>query len=267
MASIINQFHGLLMKPVNKLKENLPQEGVGPANYLWRAKILLNRATSLKEQSLRSPLEIDPAIKQPNTIISRANQATIRATRSIPKHIKLATPTVATVKNQIIIINVNARATGNGIESVIIQGMPEKVEVSSENTWAVAKIPGRNNPFYMYTGSEDTISFDISWYTTQRDRKDVITKCRILESWTKGNGYSASPPELWISWGSGQMFMDDTFILFSAPYELSNFQNSCRYQREGEIVDLGLWPNVATQKLTFKRVSANNRTTENIQSV
>lgn len=26
----------------------------------------------------------------------------------------------------------------------------------------------------MYTGSEDTISFDISWYSTQSDRKDVI---------------------------------------------------------------------------------------------
>lgn len=270
MASAINKIHGVLQEALLKPFDNstVGQAAVGPATYLWRARILANRLTSLKAQRIVLPTEIDPAKKNINTGVSALQATKRRALLKVPKPKLKATPTVNTVKNQIIIINPNTNADGNGTyESIVIQGKPSEVNIESENHWVAVRTNGRNNPFYMYTGSEDTISFDISWYSTQPDRKDVIKKCRLLESWSKADAYAASPPELWISWGSAELFKDYSFILVSAPYVLSNFQNACRANRTSPITDLGLLPNAATQKLTFKRVTKHNLTTADIQRV
>lgn len=271
MASVINKLHGKMQQALLKPFDNsaIGQASVGPATYVWRAKILINRATSLKAHHIISPLEVDPASKNINTGVSALKTAKRRALMKVPKIIIHETPTIRTIKNQIVIINPNAKTgtNNNSYESVVIQGMPSEVNYEMDNTWVTVKTNGRNNPFYFYTGSEDTISFDISWYSKQADRKDVIKQCRLLESWSKANAYEAAPPELWISWGSAEMFKDYTFVLVSAPYVLSNFQNACRLTRKSTPIDLGLLPNAATQKLTFKRVTSENLTLEDIQRV
>lgn len=269
MASVINKIHGALMKPFTSISTDLGPALTGPVTYLWRAKILANRITSLKAQHIGLPTEVDPATKTPNTAISTITAQKRRAVMSVPKKFTLETPTTSTVKNQIVIVNPTAKTGENNTsyESIVIQGMPSEVSCESDNQWVVVRSMGRNNPFYMYTGSEDTISFDVSWYSIQEDRSDVIKKCRLLESWSKADGYKASPPELWISWGSAELFKDSTFILISAPYVLSNFQNAYRKSRKSEIIDLGLLPNVATQKLTFKRVTKENLSRATIQRV
>lgn len=115
----------------------------------------------------------------------------------------------------------------------------------------------------VYTGGEDTISFDVSWYSSDpNNREDILTKCRLLESWSKANGYRQSPPTLKISWGSSGIFDNDLFILYSASYRLNNFQdryNSNFYNVKGDFINsinksinLGLLPSLATQTLVFK---------------
>lgn len=271
MASVINKIHGKLQEAILKPFDNttIGQTAVGPATYLWRARILINRATSLKAHHIVSPLEVDPASKNINTGVSALKTAKRRALMKVSRIIVHETPTVRSIKNQIVIINPNAKTgeNNNSYESIVIQGMPSEVNYEMDNTWVTVKTNGRNNPFYFYTGSEDTISFDISWYSNQPDRKDVIKKCRLLESWSKANAYEAAPPELWISWGSSELFKDYSFVLISAPYVLSNFQNAYRLNRKSAPIDLGLLPNAATQKLTFKRVTKTNLTLEDIQRV
>lgn len=162
----------------------------------------------------------------------------------------------------------------------MIQNRPDRLRVEPAATWAAVKSMGRNNPFYFYTGGEDTITFDISWYSIDADhRDDVVNKCRLLESWARADGYISSPPTLRIQWGNSGLFEDDLFILASAPYELTNFQNASRMMRRydndpdtgqritntvSQPYDLKLLPNCATQTLTFKRVTKNNRTWEEI---
>ncbi len=135
---------------------------------------------------------------------------------------------------------------------------------------------GRNNPFMMYTGGEDTISFDISWYSNDpMNREDVLTKCRLLESWSKANGYNQAPPVLRISWGTSGIFDNDLFILYSASYKLNNFQD--RYSGSSidtdefsrsvtRTINLGLLPSIATQSLVFKKVTGKNLTHNDICS-
>lgn len=241
-----------------------------PLNKLWRVKILLNRATSGMPQNA-GDTPIKPKISPP------ANERWQEATKeeaflkAKQRHEQddtpLATSPKKSVNNQIIILNINTQP----YTKVEIQGKPFEVDVSPDSNWATVKSMGRNNPFMMYTGGEDTISFDISWFSVQSDRKDVINKCRLLESWTRADGYKASPPLLNISWGSANLFKDQTFVLVSAKYTLTNFQNAHRkdYDRRGsgeELVDLGLLPNCAIQKLVFKKVTVDNTTHEQIIS-
>lgn len=164
------------------------------------------------------------------------------------------------VRNQIIIVNYNV----SPYMAIAIQGTPEKIEVEPISDWVAIKSMGRNNPFMMYTGGEDVIKFDIDWFVYRdQTRNEVIRKCKLLESWTRADGYRNAPPILKIKWGNSGIYDNDLFVLTSANYHLSNFQNSYYKKLDnntGEVVDLKLLPHCATQELVFKRVSQTNRT-------
>lgn len=250
----------------------------------WRLRLILNRLTSTKEKTkhLSQPGPMpNPGTKTTKTtetihIPQRRNQILFQVPKEITGdehngvHKYLVERTIRQVKNKIIIINSNTTPA----TQIEIQGMPSTMDINPESTWAKVKSIGRNNPFMFYIGGEDSISFDISWYSLQEDREDVITKCKLLKSWTRADGYSKSPPTLLIQWGNSGIFQDDTFVLTSAKYTLGNFQNSCREGGragrgtvEGEgIIDLKLFPNTATQSLVFERVTADNRLHEQIVS-
>lgn len=171
----------------------------------------------------------------------------------------------ASKHNQIIIVNTNT----SPVTSIILQNRPPTIQVNNQSYWVSVKSMGRNNPFMMYTGGEDSIQLEVSWFVTnEHNRKEVLTKCRLLESWSRADGYAASPPTLKISWGNANIFENDQFILESASYQLSNFQS---YSREYSVksgadniskrtLDIGLAPQCATQTLIFKRVTNFNRT-------
>ena len=175
-------------------------------------------------------------------------------------------------KNNIIIINDNISPP----VSIVIQNRPNEISVDTQTSWVAVKSMGRNNPFMVYTGGEDTISFDVSWYSSDpNNREDILTKCRLLESWSKANGYRQSPPTLKISWGSSGIFDNDLFILYSASYKLNNFQD--RYSGSSidtdefsrsvtRTINLGLLPSIATQSLVFKKVTGKNLTHNDICS-
>lgn len=172
-------------------------------------------------------------------------------------------------------------ATGNTVaivspftspyKAIVLQCRPDEVQINPTGTWVAVPSMGRNNPFRMYTGGDDSITFDISWYCNDPDNRDeVVTKCRLLESWSKADGYTASPPILQIIWGSGDIYKNDFFILESASYKLSHFQNVAKRSTPGgetEYLNLKLYPNYATQSLVFKRVSGINRTWNDIVSI
>ena len=269
-----------------------------PLNKLWRAKILLNRATSpmpkgearviskvndIQNQhyARESSLSLAQA-KDPWTCRKRASMTTGVDINFPVDHTEFNTKTEELItsdilQNQIIIFNYNV----SPYQAIRLQNRPDSIDVNPQSNWVAVKSMGRNNPFMMYTGGEDTISLEISWFANDaQNRQEVVTKCRLLESWTRADGYVASPPVLKIKWGTSGLFDNDTFILESAPYRLYNMQSAARasrYQHNEwgsrnlaigeEAVNLGLVPQCATQTLTFKRVTAENRTHAQIVSV
>lgn len=168
-------------------------------------------------------------------------------------------PLTKSERQQIIFINDNK----SPVVSLVLQNRPTSIKVEQNTTWSTVKSLGMNNPFQIYTGSEDTISFEISWYSTNvRDRSDVINKCKLLESWTKADGYNSSPPFLKLVWGDSDLFINDLFILSAAPYQLTNFQQAAKHK--GEILNLKLLPNLATQQITLKKVALKNQESTDI---
>lgn len=172
-------------------------------------------------------------------------------------------------KNEIIIFNLHT----SPYSSLVIQNRPTEVQVSPSSSWVAVRSMGRNNPFYMYTGGEDTLSFEISWYVSDPSHiEEVIAKCRILESWSKADAYNQAPPTLKISWGNSNLFGNYDWILESCPYKLTHFQNAARdsigrldlSKSSGMasvgVIDKQLYPACATQTLTFKKVTFDNST-------
>lgn len=164
--------------------------------------------------------------------------------------------------NKVIIFN-NSVSPYSYIE---LQNRPTQVDFMGESTWAVIKSMGRNLPMYHYTSAEEIIQMNISWYCNDPNNPgEVINKCRLLESWTKADGYTLAPPVLQIGWGTeGDLFYGRYFILTSATYSLSNFNAAARERnRAGSNTATQqkyLLPYAATQELVFKRVSDHNLT-------
>lgn len=248
-------------------------------NKLWRLAILLHRtthgpsdnSTGVKKSSISDPARYDgnrkvKEIKRVSTVKEKSNssrlitQFQVRGQEEMDKIVSQHKD----IGNDVILYNL----TSKPYERIVIQNRPSTIEFKGETSWAAIKSMGRNTPMYHYTGAEDVIQFNISWYATDEANPDeVINKCRFLETWTKANAYQAAPPVIRIQWGSGtsvtegDLFKGQLFILTSATYTLKNFSDSIRAKTGGKFVKLvskGLYPVVATQELIFKRVSATN---------
>lgn len=126
--------------------------------------------------------------------------------------------------------------------------VPSEIEFSPTPEWAVIASIGRNNPFYHFTGSEDTLSFTIDWYSNQDNREDVIYNCRWLETKAKADAYKADPHRILLQWGKEDLlFQNILWIVQKASYKLSQFQ---RHR--------GMLPQQAYQEVILKRVTSLN---------
>ena len=282
---------------VNTFTEGTSMEGFSlmGLNKLWRTKLLINRANSPMEKA-GSPLDNggwvpslfshktqdDPATGQTtknsrgtskSTIVINPRDGMARAdfklndpaegqtTKNSRGSIKIE-KAKSVDKNQIVIVS----PFTSPYQAIRLQCRPNELNYTTTGTWAAVTSMGRNNPFRMYTGGEDSISLDINWYCNDpNNRGEVITKCRLLESWTKSNGYKASPPVLQLVWGGSGLYKDDYWILESASYKLTHFQD--RALKDTEVIDLKLYPNYATQTLVFKKVTGINTNWSDIVSI
>lgn len=322
MATIVGKVGGWLLDKVNDVMANevVSQISTSPLNKLWLLPLVLRKmnGTGGMEKDTSTGSEADAfnkaltttnpsgkgndriyeytnlvrdLVNQKKTLES-INQSIKGTSKNYPQKLKTLAKvngesifkTYKPDKNEIIIMNISTTP----YICITLQNRPPEIDVDPQSTWVEVRSMGRNVPFMMYTGASDTLSFDISWFSNQKDRRDdVITKCRLLESWTKSNGYNAAPPILKIKWGSSDIFTSAYFILYSAKYTLQNFQDSCVddpnsgfvMDKDNSVVigynlptlkgdsmrdqpiqfrNLKLLPAMAVQHLVFKRVSQEN---------
>jgi hypothetical protein len=133
------------------------------------------------------------------------------------------------------------------LEKLYFQTIPLTVEVNPDSKFVAIESPGRNNPLYQYTGSEDTIEFTLTWYCDDESRLDVILKCKWLEALTKNNGYDEKPHLVQLVFGD--LFKDSKFLVEKASYSFGRFNRQFK-----------MLPTFAEQKVTLKRVAKTNFT-------
>lgn len=287
MARKLNKLAGNVVEKYNDLTRDTAGVLTGPLNKLWRARIFLNRATSGlpkdnpdKGKTYEPNNQLGERQTSKNPTLNQKLQAKYRmelkhqVEGGVPFGYEEMDPAKGVDQmsnrgdidlmsgyinnNKVTIYNLMA----NPYQYIQLQNRPPSLDFRGETTWATIKSMGRNTPMYHYTGSEDIIQFNVSWFCNDPENPaEVINKCRLLEAWSKSNGYQASPPLLKLEWGTSGIFENHQYILTSATYTLNNFQNASRKRipnKELQLNDLHLYPAAATQELIFKRVSATN---------
>lgn len=136
-------------------------------------------------------------------------------------------------------------------EKLGFMGLPHELDYNPETSWAVIKPFGRNTPLYHYTGAEDTLLIELSWWAEAEDKMDVIARCKWLESMSKSDGSLNRPHYIRLLWGG--LYSKSTWIVSSARYILTDFDRTRGHR-----------PSHARQTVVLKRVMENNRTTEEI---
>ena len=155
--------------------------------------------------------------------------------------------------NPIEIVDIDMRPTsfkshGKSFSKITLPTVPADLTIDPKPNWATIASIGRNNPFYHYTGSEDTLSFRIDWYSKMENRQDVIFYCKWLAARSKANGYYEDPHRILIVWGREDLlFKDELWIITKASYKLSQFQKQA-----------SMLPNQAYQDIELKKVTELN---------
>lgn len=131
-----------------------------------------------------------------------------------------------------------------------IQYVPKEINYDPQANWVPIASVGRNNPFYHYTGGEDTLTFQLDWHATDELRESVIKSCKWVEALTRNDGYRGEPHLVKLIFGD--LFQESTWVVTAAPYNMVQFHAA------------GMRPIQAYQELTLKRVTTHNRTRDEI---
>lgn len=165
------------------------------------------------------------------------------------------------------IIDIDAEGYNKGYETIKLPFIPKELNYGAESNYATIKPIGRNTPKYHFTGSEDILEFEIDWHSLDSDRRDVITKCRRIESLSKADGYDGDPHRVMLKWGAADiLFEDHIFIVLSAKYRLTQFSKGY-LDKKGNIVNNYMLPVQAYQTVRLGRVSSYNLTKNAIEHV
>lgn len=157
-------------------------------------------------------------------------------------------------------------------DSIELTWIPKSISYKPESKLVALVSTGRNNPFYHYGGSEDSVEFSIDWFfTNDYTRKEALRRARWLESMSKGDGYGPMH-RVKLVWGESKLFENSLFLVESAGYEMTNWVDWGMRKNDKAINGLefekfGLLPQRIVQDVILKRVTAYNLEFEDIREV
>lgn len=164
--------------------------------------------------------------------------------------------------------NWNDLVDDSNLSYIVLPYIPRALNYDINSNFVGIPSFGRNNPFYQYTGSEDTLSFEIDWHSNEIGREDVIKNCRWVESLAKADGYNSTPSIVLLVWGMGnRLFKKDLWIVTNASYSLTQFVKGYKDPNTGDFNKVALLPQQAYQRVTLKRVTSQNRTITDIRGL
>lgn len=140
------------------------------------------------------------------------------------------------------------------LEKLYFQNIPLTLDYDPQTTLVSLPSYGRNITDYQFTGAEDALKFDLTWYGDTVTRDDVIKNCKWLEAMSKdsGDGSGIHPIKLVF----GDMYQDAQWVVKSAAYTLSLFNRV-----------YGMLPQLATSKIVLSKIASTNPTRSSIMRV
>lgn len=168
-------------------------------------------------------------------------------------------------KSKVSIVNVDGED-----EKLELNFIPTELNHTTESRLASLLSVGRNNPFYHYAGSEDTIAFTIDWtFENDSSRQKAIQSARKLESWSKSNGYVSGLPRVMLVWGKSSLYSNSLFLVEAASYTLKNWVDYGLVKQNARLESqlFGLTPQTIHQDVILKRVTEFNWEHEDISLV
>lgn len=267
---------------VNDFVQNSPSPGLEDlsfiASYAFRAKILTDRVTrGFEEAEVAGPkdafetsglsiFETEGLARRKKLREGKSNRVqALGVTENSYEFEPVKNPYIDLIRNplvdtiSIIDYDFGTDRGQRGYQTMTLPFVPRELSYEPSSKFVGIATMGRNNPHYHFTGSEDTLQFDIDWFSSQNDRKDVINNCRWVEALTKADAYTEAPHRVKLVWGSQDLlFSDSIWLVTSAPYTLSDFVKAYRDPTSGEVIRVGMLPQQAYQRVTLKRVTTNN---------
>ncbi len=213
-------------------------------------------------------------------IQSRRRQRVLSLEEKRALNKELITPNTATFQRDeqsinIFIVDLDSTNESEDLEldRIQLQNIPRNIIVEPDANWVNISPIARNNPFYHYTGGEDTIKLTLDWYSDKKDggaldelRTEALRKAKWLEAKTRNDGLEKPPHRVKLLCGGesseqdpdkqlflAPMFNEATFIVHNAPYTMSGFHKA-----------QGLRPTQIIQELTLKRITEGNRTANDV---
>ncbi len=124
------------------------------------------------------------------------------------------------------------------LERLEIQFVPDEIAVVRAPLIGGLQVIGKNTPNYQYVGGETILTLKLDFFAEQENRKDVINRCKWLESLQYNNGNQSSPSKVKLIFGG--LFKDDLWIVRAAGYKLSQFNKEKDYMPQQAYVDIAL---------------------------
>ena len=158
------------------------------------------------------------------------------------------------------IVNWDLMNAGRKSEAIIrLQFTPMEIRYVNSSNWAKIPVMGRNNPHYHFTGGEDKLQFQISWYAIEADREDAIKKAQTLRAWSRADGYKNRPPE--IKFWLGDLYREDSWVIQSADYHTQllmtpNYDSASDGAQSDKVCPVHILQDITLLKVT----THNNRT-------
>ena len=157
------------------------------------------------------------------------------------------------------------------LDVITLPWIPENISYESKSNFVAIPSIGRNTPFYHYTGSEDSLEFNIDWFfTDDESRKKAYINATRIEALTKSDGYDSPPPLVKLVWGQSNIYANSIWIVESAPYKISQWLNKAMVEDLFNLYmplqykEYGLMPQQIMQEVTLKRVSTHNLKHEDV---
>ena len=140
----------------------------------------------------------------------------------------------------------------NSLEKLEVQYIPTSFSTNREANLGEVAVVGRNNPKHHYTGGSNGFTLELDFYSDQKNREDVVAKCRLLESWSMNDG---NKPQELIRVTFGKFFKENEVFRIASinvDYSLFSTANS-------------MLPRIAKATVEFKLDTKFNRKSEDVK--